>query len=746
MTKKTGKNELNKEDLTLKQASVKTETNKNDLPFTEEAKSFIDIMYDKVNEVIGGDNKSQFFCMGIPGTSIAPEMYKYDYKNHEPKPPYVEANESRLVNKLFDACQVTGSDNGRSLAQQYQSAIDMLTPKLNGKIAEAKNLLRDLLMSPYPYDFGHGLQTGLTLQQVFYQLYDEWVAQKMEWMKLQSSKKEELHNKYPGDDDASNKKYQNEYLTWYQDVADGYLEQLNEKMGKILAVFSPNDMKIIEGILDSGSGAELQEAREVLFNARKANPDGGYTYPVTLYPENWFELLDNSFTGIDLLQSPAALSEQMMALTIQKNNLIAQINQITAAIPSTEDINHAQAAVKASKEKLDKASADLISAYGSGAATVFTTVLDIINAVKGNKAEDSVITRLAAAAGVNTSDGNFIEKLQTAVKAADTAQTDLVNASQELADAQLKSAELNNLANMKDLIIPLQTKLENLKAEIAVLGTNIATAQAVNAADKPNNTTDDVVPNKVPKGFTQIVIEESASTMDTATSKSASSSASSYGVNFFFGGYTNSQSSSESSYKSFTEDNSCKIQIGMSVAKVKINREWFNPGLFSLSGDMCNVTTQKFAPSGDYPQGFNPERFAEMNKTIFSCFPTAFVVARDVTMKLVTSNSFSDQTAQSMEKHASSGGGFLFFRGSSSSSSSSSSSNAHVSASDKSITVRFTDPQIIGYYIEATASDKSVYIDDLSKDKNAGYVTIMDFVSKYKEILKAYSQKNVVTP
>lgn len=105
-------------------------------------------MYKAVHEAVGGDNKEQFFCMIFPGTILAPEIYKFDYKNQAPKSPSVMANESKLVNKLFDACFITGADNGRSLPQMYQSALDMLTPKLNAKIAETKNHLRELLMPP----------------------------------------------------------------------------------------------------------------------------------------------------------------------------------------------------------------------------------------------------------------------------------------------------------------------------------------------------------------------------------------------------------------------------------------------------------------------------------------------------------------------------------------------------------------------------------------------------------------------
>jgi hypothetical protein len=53
--------------------------------------------------VIGGDNKNQFFCLSLPGTLLAPESFRFDYKHNAPKPPKVEANESRRVNKLFDA-------------------------------------------------------------------------------------------------------------------------------------------------------------------------------------------------------------------------------------------------------------------------------------------------------------------------------------------------------------------------------------------------------------------------------------------------------------------------------------------------------------------------------------------------------------------------------------------------------------------------------------------------------------------
>ena len=707
--------------------------------------SLVDIMYDKVNEVLGGDNANQYFCMTFPGTILSPHTYSYDYQNNQPKPPAVEANESRLANKLFDPCHITGADNGRSLAQQYSTSLDMLTPKLNSKIQEAKSNLRSMLMTPYPYDFGNGMENNLTLQQVFFRLYDDWVKLKMEWSKLQTDKKAELARKYNSGSAEDNAAQQNEYLTWYQTVAEGYLEGLNEQYSKILAVFSPNDMKIIEGILDSGSGAELEEAREVLQNVRKSNPNGGYIYPVTFSPQNWFELLDNSFTGIDLLESPEVLSEQMYLLSSQRINLVAQSNSIAGAIPDDKEINAKKVAVEEAKSALNTAESDLVGKYGQGVSAVLHAALDIASVLGVGGITVTILNRLISKTGTLTPDNkDLIDDLNKAISDTSTAQRNYVDASQQLSDAQMAYIESKNLRSLKEILAPIRTQIEQLDLEISNLSNKIKLSSALSSGnnsvknDDPTPslmTNENVAPNKVPKGFTQIVIQETASTMNNSTSKSAAASSSTSGVNFFFCGVSASSSQSESAFNSYTASDKCTIEIGMSVAKVAIERDWFNPGLFMLTRDMYNVTSQKIAPNNVSKAEFDDNRLEKMADCVFPCFPTAFVVARDVTIKLTTESAVSNETAMAMEQHASKGGGFLFFSGSKSSSSSSSSSNAHVSSKGNSTTIRFTDPQVIGYYIEATPADNSIALDDASKSGSGEYVTIIDFVKKCKELL-----------
>ncbi len=716
------------------ETAVAVDATKNVIPIakvTNGDKSLVDIMYDKINEVLGGDNANQYFCMTFPGTILSPHTYSYDYKNNQVKPSSVEANESRLANKLFDPCNITGADNGRSLAQQYATALDMLTPKLNAKIQDAKNSLRSMLMTPYPYDFGNGMDTSLTLQQVFFRLYDEWVKLKMEWSKLQADKKDELAKKYGTESAEANAAQQNEYLEWYQTVAEGYLEGLNECYSKILAVFSPNDMKIIEGILDSGSGAELEEARETLHNVRKSNPNGGYIYPVTFAPENWFELLDNSFTGIDLLDSPEILSQKMYLLSSQRLKLVEQMNSIAESIPEAEEVKNKKEAVEVAKAALDKAGSELVKSYGEGVVPVLHAALDIAGALGSGGITTVILERLIAENGFKTDKKeSLIEELTKAISAASDSQQNYINASQQLSDAQLSYIESKGMQSLKDIVGPLNTQVKQLELEIAELGSKIKLSNAL-----VDGKSKDVSPNKVPKGFTQIVIQEASSTMNTSTSRSASSSSSTSGISFFFCGISASSSSSESAFKSYTASEKCTVEIGMSVAKVSIERDWFNPGLFMLTNDMYNVTTKKISPNDASKSEFNDDRFKKMAESVFPCFPTAFVVARDVTVKLTTDSNVSSETAMAMEKHASRGGGFLFFSGSSSSSSSESSSSAHVSSSSNSTTIRFTDPQILGYYIEATPADNSTPFSESAKSADTENVTIIEFVKKCKELL-----------
>ncbi len=725
----------------------------NTSPKASQSTSFIDMLYQQISSVLGGSNSNQFLCLTIPGQALSPEDFAYDYKNNAPKGPVIEANESRLANKLFDPCRVTGGDNGLTLPYQYRAALDMLTPKLNSKVAEAKNQLRELLMTEYPYDFGDGDDKKYTLQEVFFRLYDEWIKASENWSEIQNKKKEDLRKVFPGTDAKSNEEYNNAYLEWYETVAESNLNAINEKMSKVISVFTPNDMKILEGILDSGSGAELQQARQTLTNTQKLNPDGGYVYPVKFNPTNWFEYLNTSFTPIDLLKTPDALAMQMQSLSSRRMKLNARIADISSMIPEQSTVKEAQEKVYEAKKKLDEAKSNIIKEYGNGFSVLLDAVFDIAPLFVGGAVPANIITKLSS--GIKFPDGksisDLIKSINTETANSFNAQQELVNSSQALADASAKAVELQNLANLKNILSPLNEQLDEINAQITELQTQIQLAAVTYPEPDPDTgkvtdkdvTTAAVTPASVPEGYTQVIISADASSLDNSEQSVSSSSVSTSGASFLFGGYHSESSSSASLTDNFMSSSETSIQIGMNVAKVGIEREWFNPGVFALTKDMFNVTSLKIAPNPSTPYtSITDERLKDMatGGSVFPAYPVAMVIARDISVKFVSKSSISSDFSQSVANHASSGGGFLIFSGSSSSHSSSSSSGVHSASADNAITLKFDSPQIIGYYLEATPADRSTYLDDTSGDYQAGYVTISQFVDDYKKMLEAMNK------
>lgn len=699
--------------------------------------SFADQLYDKITSVIGGNNPNQFFCMSLPGMQIDKNLYSYDIENNQPKPPLVEANESKLVNRLFDACKMTGSDNGRHLQTQYKSALDMLTPQLNGKLFDAKSKLRKVLMTPYPYNFGEGLTTGFTLQQVFYRLYGDYVDAKQVWAKVQLEKKIELDAKYPGETKDSNRNKQNDYLDWYETTAESQLLKVQEKLGKVLNVFSPGDMEIITGILDSGAGREIAEARQTLANVQKLNPDGGYVYPVTLYPENWFNLLDTSFTPIDLLESPTALAQQLSVLMVQRSNLAMTIDSFLNILPDPAMLTDLKAKQENAEKALQEAKDAVAKVYSDITSDTLKLIIDIIGRSNDKDKGTALAGTTSRILNIDPDKAkNIITALAGNASRCMKAQDDLIAAAQNATDRALEYFQQKNLLQYKQMLLPLQTQLARTESDIADIRQQIGLSTVMQQANKPKDGSD-VTPNVVPDRFAQVLIESTMASVRQSSSNATSASASSSHSSFFFGGYSSSRSHRESVDSSQSETSNIKIQIGMSIAKVGIGREWFNPGVFLLTKDMYNTSSKKISPNSK-GKPFQKERFDAMNDCAFPCFPVAFIIARDVTIKFSSDTSMSNSFAQSVEDHSSSGGGFFIFGGNSSSSSNSSRSNSCATSSANSVSVRFTSPQILGYYLEATPADESVTLSEV-RSGNSDYISILDFIKNFQIMLDDYN-------
>ncbi len=513
--------------------------------------------------------------------------------------------------------------------------------------------------------------------------------------------------------------------------------KVQEKLGKVLNVFSPGDMEIITGILDSGAGREIAEARQTLANVQKLNPDGGYVYPVTLYPENWFNLLDTSFTPIDLLESPTALAQQLSVLMVQRSNLAMTIDSFLNILPDPAMLTDLKAKQENAEKALQEAKDAVAKVYSDITSDTLKLIIDIIGRSNDKDKGTALAGTTSRILNIDPDKAkNIITALAGNASRCMKAQDDLIAAAQNATDRALEYFQQKNLLQYKQMLLPLQTQLARTESDIADIRQQIGLSTVMQQANKPKDGSD-VTPNVVPDRFAQVLIESTMASVRQSSSNATSASASSSHSSFFFGGYSSSRSHRESVDSSQSETSNIKIQIGMSIAKVGIGREWFNPGVFLLTKDMYNTSSKKISPNSK-GKPFQKERFDAMNDCAFPCFPVAFIIARDVTIKFSSDTSMSNSFAQSVEDHSSSGGGFFIFGGNSSSSSNSSRSNSCATSSANSVTVRFTSPQILGYYLEATPADESVTLSEV-RSGNSDYISILDFIKNFQIMLDDYN-------
>ena len=668
--------------------------------------SFIDQVYDEISSVIGVNGKNQFLCLQIPGTILNADDYRYDCSSNASKPLIVEANESRLANKMFDPCKITESDNGLSLPYLYESALNTLTPKLNKQVTELKNQLRQLLLSEYPYDFGDGIETKYTLQQVYFKLYDDYISALNEWSKIKNNKKEELRKKYPIKSD-----YNEAYIEWHETEAERYLSAIDEKKSKVLAVFSPNDMKILEGVLDSGTGAELQEARSALKKARKLTPSGDHVYPIHFIPANWFEMIGTSFTSNDLLKNPEDLSSDLLNYSLRRMQLCLYIQNALTFLKENKfldnDLNRDLNFILDLQKELNsdkKEIFDQISKWIKEKKIEIPVSTDTLDKVIVPITDIHAITRKY----INT---KIISKLTAKVKIKsildkidDTQKTQFIIQIAKIARTRkkyiekiiefIKKIELKLNAKNPNLhlehIFPIINQFKDINEKINIILNQIKQGILFQSIHLENATSK----TPVPKGFVPISLKVKKNTYDFTFSP--------------FG----KRGLSNRLEEIFKE---CTISISMNVAKIGIERDWFHPGIFALTQNMIKLGNVLISPKGDDYNGFDENRFNEMSKCIFPCYPTAMVIARDITITFEFNDSTVVQDAYELiEKQAISSCGFLIFRNMLGDSTIQQSSS-HVSSQNKSIIVKIDSTQLIGYCLEATRADKSTPIEVINK-------------------------------
>ena len=689
----------------------KPEGNKTDLSksaFQEaEEGSTIDKIYYKIDDLFGTTSSSQMFTLMMPGTELNPENFRYDTRFE--KPIKVAANESRIANKLFSPARVIGADNGRFLANQYVSALDVLTPKINNNLIKAKNELRELLRSEVKYINDEGTEYTLNLQQLFYMLYETYVDEKKKWADAQNAERQRLKEIYPLDDDESRIHREEEFLNWYQTVAEGYLLKIDACHGKVLGIFSDKDMKIIEGVLDSGSGAELQEARDRVVNARKYDPNGGYVYPVVMEPSDWFEDLDSKFSFVDLLKSSDFYKSEVQRLKNKRDSLLQQILTFEVMDQSSK-IGQRIAACKSAKDALAQQEKALDERYGASFCASLHFIDGMIDAASKKTAAER-----AKAAFASFEDANFTKEMSL-LGEAQNAYT------QSIESMALASKELI-AAKSQDYTLTINTLYQELGVVEEALKEK--EQEYLNACKKETDSelAGKLLPDALENRFSDIVISSSSADMKKSTSTSSDTTQKTTGFKCLFGGYSQTTTDGHSKSETDLSNTSFDMKIAFRAAKVNFVSEWLDPGVFVLTEEMFNRPSLKISKGG----------FDDRDNCIFPCFPTAMVIAKDVSISLEFSDEQSKEVQENFEHSVAKSGGFLCFK----CGKAVPTSNGRTDLSGKSkgftITIKMPGAQILGYFMEAVPVDASGKLND---DTLNTYTSITEFANTYRSLLK----------
>jgi hypothetical protein len=314
-----------------------------------------------------------------------------------------------------------------------------------------------------------------------------------------------------------------------------------------------------------------------------------------------------------------------------------------------------------------------------------------------------------------------LDRVNAAYKSSYQATSAYVDASQKVADAARVLME----ARSQDYTLELKEsyqQLNDLNEEINQIKDKLQIALAKEQSEDLN---EQLFPDAYESRYEEILIQTDSSSISQSSKTQSSSSSSTGGLGFFFGGAKTKSESAQSLSEESLASSHLSVSIAFLATKVSFVRNWFNPGVFVLSKDMFRSAQARISTGTKNAQ--------DQKDCIFPCYPTAFVIAKDVTIKMEYGSETSESMKKAIEEHSSKGGGFLgFSRGSSTSKSESESSSSSVS-DEHGVTIKIPGAQIIGYYLQITPQDVSTPMEGMDDDMDT---SIMEFAAHCKEILQ----------
>ncbi|WP_325199454.1 hypothetical protein [Oscillibacter sp.] len=701
----------------------------------------MNLIYNNVNKLLGAG--SQVFAMEFPARPLNARDYEYntdDCYSTLTKPYTVQEKEFLLSDQLYDLSPVVQGTNGERLSTVFNTVINNYVPRLEALknfVNDQKNL-REWLLTPVE-DEVRGERKTMSRMAMARELYDEFLERRNEWY----SKKNRVYEEYRAKDDLDG------YANWLSSEGLVQEEQISNFYNDAVVRGHYHEVLTLLGFLNVSSPSEaLENTKQKMRSSLRRSLDGSTDiYPVQFQPSDWFKSLRPNLSPKDLTMATESLVADYRAKQQRLRSLKALLAEQTSIEISPDERERLKTEVENRRQQLSQSQQALISQYGSGALSAVKAVIGIYkNAGDPYGKAQEVIDKVRKAADkdkqkLDVTESRIYSLLEDiaddvvkhvieSCKAQDAVLQDMNRLNESL--MACSEAKVRDMTLQKQRI---EEQIQSVQADLDFLAPlvsgTIAAADAASAANAANAapallTSSDEAQDE---NFMDVIIKSDESGSFSSNSTASSSSQSSWNLGGWFwsaGGSQSTQSAAETQQK---KELNKKLEIGFRIKKVSIDRGgWFNPTIFKLSDNYYRLADIRVsrgltktdvykASSAGTNSGAQLNALvtydAEVNKEakrlsyVLPSFPTGFVIAKDITIRIQCSGSSADSSRKYLEQSESRGGGIFGFRASSGSSSKSQSESAYFGSSSDFFYIRIPGPQILGWFLELTPADNA---------------------------------------
>ncbi|KAF8165904.1 hypothetical protein B0H34DRAFT_780581 [Crassisporium funariophilum] len=734
----------------------------------ESKKSFLDELVSTLSSLFK-PSTGQTFALQFPGRFLQQDLYAWDTSaagiyGQFVKPTVVNESEFRLVDQLYNVGQVIGAPSGINLSIVYEQVLNNLVPGiLDSSINMSKQqdqirqwLLRDVPTTGWVKDLIASQHTASAATGSTATASNSTRAHASSAINPDAKPQFSVANKLSEDNKVNRMELadalMHEYLAakqaWELErddmIKNAKGEDLNDLTRRLAHITSIRESQLASkhadavvrgyshvirqymGFMDIKTPAEiLQDAKDALRESAMSSLDGSMKiYPVQMQPIDWFQSLSTSFTMEDLTNDPDLIAQQIDNKSKQldfMNTRLAVIQHNPGA-----SVKEIQAKLDMAQDAYDKASSELSTTYTSNVIALARTCINANN--------EFVLEDFKPAARVAKIADKAFEKIEVGMKTLADAQLAVTKTSRAL--TQLMSAK--SLAEASDTaqeIITLTCEITALTKDIAELTTRL---QSLRYKPKPEAPVADpkvpVAPTSVgdfkmfpPDNSTSggsrwqdVYVSSSVKDIYTASSDRSAASTSKSDVSLFFGSYHSESSESSASSSAVDKEASTKVELGFRATMVTVDRGgWFQPQFFKQSAGFHNID-----PSiswSKWPDNItsinqlaenNGAAYEHINKNLLPAFPVGFLICKDITIKIHMESNDMKKAGEEMEKYSATSAGILCFSTSSSNTSKASDKSYAFNQTEDGCVIRIPGPQILGYILQFTDSDKTTPIPD----------------------------------